>query len=129
VTKRILIVDDDADFVESTKIILEASGYDVRTASNGKDAFALLHKEGSDLVLLDVMMDTKGEGLWFSQRLRKDKDLRCIPILMITAVNQESTMHFDLDTDEEYLPVDGFIEKPVEPEDLLREIAKLVESR
>ena len=73
------------------------------------------------------MMDTKGEGVWFSQNLRKDKNLQNIPILMITAVNQESNMHFDLDTDEEYLPVDGFIEKPVEPEDLLKEIVKLIE--
>ncbi len=125
--KRILIVDDDPDFVESTKIILEASGYAVRTASNGKDALALLQERKSDLILLDVMMDTKGEGVWFSQKLRKDKNLQDIPILMITAVDQESNMHFNLETDEEYLPVDGFIEKPVEPEDLLKEIAKLIE--
>ncbi|MCK4351930.1 response regulator [candidate division WOR-3 bacterium] len=127
--KQILIVDDDPDFVESTKIILSAHGYDVRTASDGKSALALLHKEKPDIILLDVMMRTKGEGVWFSQKLRSNKLLRSIPILMITAVNQDAEMknfHLNPEIDGDYLPVDGFLEKPVEPEDILRKIVKLI---
>lgn len=127
--KKILIVDDDPDFVESTKIILEANGYNVHTAGNEKSALTLLDKEKPDIILLDVMMDSKSEGVFFSKRLKSDKILRSIPILMITAVNQDAEMrrfHLDPKTDGEYLPVDGFLEKPVEPEDILREIAKLI---
>lgn len=127
--KQVLIVDDNPDFVETTKIILVANGYDIRTASNGEDALALVHKEKPDIILLDVMMRTKGDGIWFSQKLRSDKTLRSIPILMITAVDQDAEMmklHLDPETDGAYLPVNGFLEKPVEPEDLLREINKLI---
>jgi CheY-like chemotaxis protein len=121
-------VDDDPEFVETTRIILEANGYTARTAANGEEARAWLEKELPDVVLLDVMMRTKGEGIWFSQKFRTDERLRGIPILMITAVNRESdtrTMRIDPDTDGDFLPVDGFLEKPVEPADLLREVARL----
>lgn len=127
--KQILIVDDDPDFVESTKIILESAGYNVQDAGNEKEAFAMLDKEKPDIILLDVMMGSKSEGVFFSEKLKSDKTLHSIPILMITAVNQDVEMrkfHLDPKTDGEYLPVDGFLEKPVEPEDILREVANLI---
>ena len=127
--KRVLMVDDDPEFVETTKIILESGGYETRTAANDKEALAQLEKEKPDIILLDVMMKTIGDGVWLGQKIKGDKRYSDIPILMITAVNKESgtsSFHLDPNADGNYLPVDGFLEKPVEPEVLLREVARLI---
>ena len=127
--KRVLMVDDDPDFVLTTKIILESGGYETRTAANDKEALAQLEKEKPDIILLDVMMKTIGDGVWLGQKIKGDKRYSDIPILMITAVNKESgtsSFHLDPNADGDYLPVDGFLEKPVEPEVLLREVARLI---
>ncbi|MCX6842481.1 MAG: response regulator [candidate division WOR-3 bacterium] len=127
--KRVLMVDDDPEFVETTKIILESGGYETRTAANGNEALAQLQKEKPDIILLDVMMKTIGDGVWLGQKIKGDERFSGIPILMITAVNKESgasSFHLDPNADGDYLPVDGFLEKPVEPEVLLREVARLI---
>lgn len=127
--KRVLMVDDDPEFVETTKIILESGGYETRTAANDKEALVQLEKEKPDIILLDVMMKTIGDGVWLGQRIKGDERYGDIPILMITAVNKESgarSFHLDPGADGDYLPVDGFLEKPVEPEVLLREVARLI---
>jgi CheY-like chemotaxis protein len=128
VAKRVLIVDDDPDFVETTKIILEANGYETMTASSGEQALERVGRRKPDIILLDVMMRTKGDGVWTSQKLKGDERVRGVPVLMITAVNREPDVgiHLDPTQDGDYLPVDGFLEKPVEPEKLLAEIARLV---
>jgi len=129
VAKRVLMVDDDPEFVETTKIILESGGYETRTAANGNEALAQLQKEKPDIILLDVMMKTIGDGVWLGQKIKGDERYGDIPILMITAVNKESgtsSFHLDPNADGNYLPVDGFLEKPVEPEVLLREVARLI---
>jgi len=129
VAKRVLMVDDDPEFVETTKIILESGGYETRTAANDKEALVQLEKEKPDIILLDVMMKTIGDGVWLGQRIKGDERYGDIPILMITAVNKESgarSFHLDPSADGDYLPVDGFLEKPVEPEVLLREVARLI---
>jgi len=128
VAKRVLIVDDDPEFVETTKIILESGGYETSWAKDGLEALTRLNETRPDIILLDVMMRTKGDGVWTSQRLRSDERFRGIPVLMITAVNRESdtrSFHLDPSADGDFLPVDGFLEKPVEPEVLLREVARL----
>ena len=127
--KRVLMVDDDPDFVYTTKIILESGGYETHTAANDKEALAQLEKEKPDIILLDVMMRTIGDGVWLGQKIKGDERYGDIPILMITAVNKESgtsSFHLDPNADGNYLPVDGFLEKPVEPEVLLREVARLI---
>lgn len=129
--KRVLIVDDDPEFVETTKIMLESGGYETRAAVNGSDALKRLEEEKPDIILLDVMMKTVGDGVWVGQRIKGDQRFSDVPILMITAVNKESanrSFHLDPSTDGDYLPVDGFLEKPVEPAVLLREVARLVRS-
>ena len=127
--KRVLIVDDDPEFVETTKIILESGGYETRTAANGTDAMKRLQEEKPDIILLDVMMKTVGDGVWVGQSIKGDQRFHGIPILMITAVNKESanrSFHLDPGADGDYLPVDGFLEKPVEPDVLLREVDRLL---
>ena len=127
--KEILIVDDDPDFVETMEIILQGNGYKTRTARNGEEAFEKVKEKIPDIILLDIMMKTKTDGIWVSEKIRSDEKLKEIPIIMITAVNQDSEMakfHLGQEEDIEYMPVNVFMEKPIEAKDLLREIKKLI---
>jgi CheY-like chemotaxis protein len=127
--KEILIVDDDPDFVETMEIIMQGNGYETRTARNGEEALKKVQEKIPDIILLDIMMKTKTDGIWVSEKIRSDDKLKKIPIIMITAVNQDSEMaKFDLGEEEdmEYMPVNVFMEKPIEAKDLLKEIKKLI---
>jgi CheY-like chemotaxis protein len=127
--KEILIVDDDPDFVETMEIILKGNGYATRTARDGEEALKKVHEKIPDIILLDIMMKTKTDGIWVSEKIRSKEKLKEIPIIMITAVNQDSDMakfHLGQETDTEYMPVNVFMEKPIEAKDLLKEIKNLI---
>lgn len=130
--KKILIIDDDPDIVEAMRMPLEASAYIVITAGNGKEGLQRAKDETPDLIILDVMMETDTEGFHVAYELRSEepdseyRDCRNIPILMITAISQKKGMRFSPEKDDAFLPVDGFIEKPVQPKDLLKKVKELV---
>ncbi len=129
--KEVLIVDDDTDFVETIEIVLKSIGYDTRTAYNGEEALKRVMEKVPDIMLLDIMMKTKGDGIWVSEKIKADKSIKDIPIIMITAVNQDADMvkyHFEKDVGKEskYIPVNTFMEKPIEIDELLAEISKLI---
>lgn len=131
IKKKILIVDDDIDLVEAMKITLESSGYAVITAFEPEDGFNKAKAEKPDLIILDVMFGREGksQGFDYPFRMRRDKGLKPIPILMSTSVNMEyPNLHFGEDNSGEYLPVDDFVDKPIEPEDLLLRVKKLLEA-
>ena len=130
-SKEVLIVDDDTDFVETTGIILKGNGYEIRTANNGEEALKKVMEKAPDIILLDIMMKTKGDGIWVSEKIKSDESLKDIPIIMITAVNQDADMvkfHFEKNAgiDSEYIPVNGFMEKPIEINELLAEIKNII---
>jgi len=122
--KTILIVDDDADFVEATRVVLESAGYAVESASNGKEGLAHLKKGGADLLVLDVMMTHDTEGFHIAQEIRANPATAKVPIVMLTGISQKTGFAFSPETDADYMPVDAFLEKPVDPDVLLKTIAK-----
>lgn len=124
--KKILIIDDDIDFVASIKVVLETK-YDVLTAYSGEDGWRMLD-EMPDLIILDVLMDKRGEGFIFSRKMRKDVKYSKIPILMLTGMREQTGFFFPKDDprDEKFLPVEEFVEKPVSPKDLLEKVEKLL---
>jgi len=124
--KRVLVVDDDPDIVETTKTVLDAAGYAVDTASNGTEALAQVKRSKPDLVILDVMMDKETEGFHVAYELKGNDATKDISILVLTNVGRKSGFKFSAETDEDYLPVDEFIEKPLEPKELLKKVAALV---
>ncbi len=127
--KEVLIVDDDPDFVETMEIILRGNGYETRSAEDGEEALKKVKEKIPDIILLDIMMKTKTDGIWASEKIRSNDKLKEIPIIMITAVNKDSEMaKFKLghEEDMEYMPVNVFMEKPIESKDLLKEIKKLI---
>lgn len=119
---KILIVDDDADFVLANRIVLEANQYEVIEAVNREEGFRKAKEEKPDLIIMDVAMDAKDDGFYATHALRKDPGTSKIPILMVTAIHQMTRFRFSPETNGEYLPVDEFIEKPVDPEHLLKRI-------
>ena len=120
----ILVVDDDPDFVEITRMILTAEGYTVETAANGDEALQRLRESPPSLLLLDVMMAGPLDGVNLAHVMEEDEELHKIPILMISSI-ADSPMAPMFPTDE-YLPVDGWISKPVQPEQLLKRVRRLV---
>ncbi len=117
--KKIMIIDDDIDLVEAMRITLESGGYDVIDAQDGQKGLEIVKKEKPDLLILDVMMGTLDEGFHVAYQIRNDAEIKDIPILMITAVGAQTGFEFDMQRDEDFLPVNEFIEKPVNPKVLL----------
>ena len=117
--KKIMIIDDDIDLVEAMRITLETDNYDVIDAQEGQKGLEMLKKEKPDLLILDVMMGTLDEGFHIAYQIRNDEEIKDIPILMVTAVGAQTGFEFDMQRDEDFLPVNEFIEKPVNPQVLL----------
>jgi len=120
--KKILIVDDDRDVFESMKIVLEAEGYGVDWATNGTEAIAKARALKPDLMILDVMMNTDDEGFQVTYSMKQDSQLSCIPIVMVTSVGARTGFSFDRKKDEDFLPVNEFLEKPVDPRVLVDKV-------
>ena len=118
-SKKILIIDDDIDLVEALRMTLEGAGFDVVDAQDGKRGVEMVKKQNPDLILLDVMMGTQDEGFHVAYEIRNNAASADVPIIMLTAVGQETGFEFDIEKDEDFLPVNAFIEKPVNPDTLI----------
>ncbi|MEJ2053730.1 MAG: response regulator [Calditrichaceae bacterium] len=123
-TKKILIIDDDIDLVEAMRLTLESAGFEVIDAQDGKKGFEKIVADKPDLVILDVMMRTQDEGFHVAYEIRNNPDTRDIPLIMLTAVGQETGFSFDKERDEDFLPVNEFLEKPIDPDTLIELVKK-----
>lgn len=130
----ILIVEDDADMAEAMRIILESKRYQVISASSKNEGLDKVRAERPDLILLDIMMPDGTEGFHFVWELRRDPDaeVRDIPIIVVTALHETTDLKFYPDQSDdtyqagEYLPVQDFVDKPVEPADLLSRVERVL---
>lgn len=126
--KRLLIIDDDPDFVEGIKSILESAGYQVDAAYNPRTGLEALKAKPYDLLLLDIMMGRGAEGIMVARKIRKDPLLNQIPVLIITGLREQIAFLFPgQPLHPHLLPVDELVEKPVEPELLLDKVSTLLE--
>jgi DNA-binding response OmpR family regulator len=121
---RIAIIDDDADILDASSLILTSNGYEVITADNPDDGFKIVKKNSPDLIILDVMMNEPDDGFFLAQRFRKE-NIR-IPIIMYTSVSKATGLEFGVS---EIVPVDEFVEKPISPEELISKVKKLLQLR
>jgi DNA-binding response OmpR family regulator len=129
---KILIIEDDIDLVAAIKILLENKGYNTIVAYDPEEGNETLRREMPDLIILDVMFGSKGEpkGFDFAQKIRNDRQFATIPILMLTAINSKKPyFNFSPDTDGEYLPVDSFLDKPVQSEELFLKVEDLLKQK
>ena len=116
----ILVVDDDPDFCEITRTVLEREGYGVQTAANGEQALASMRADPPDLVILDVMMSSVLDGLDLSDRMLADARLKKIPVIMVSSIaSSEYAGMFPTDA---YVGIDAWVSKPVAPQALLAKV-------
>ncbi len=118
---RILIIDDDPDFVEATKIVLESKKYQVSVAYNGKEGLAKVRSERPDLVILDIIMPHQ-DGFRVCEEIKSDPQLAKIPVIILTSLAEkwgEVTLSV---TQGLKLEAEDYIDKPVAPEELLKRV-------
>jgi CheY-like chemotaxis protein len=130
-TPKILVVDDDPDFVEAVSMILKSAPYDVASVGSPKEVRGALEKEKPDLILLDIMMDSLFDGFSLCHSIKTSnefKEFHDTPIIFVSAVKEKTGSRFQFKGEEQGLTgPDDYIDKPVKPEDLLARIERLLE--
>jgi DNA-binding response OmpR family regulator len=125
---RLLIIDDDPDYVDGIRSILEKANYQVDVAFNPKDGYETLEKGNYDLLLLDIMMGRGAEGVMVARKINKDPKLREIPVLIITGLREQIAFLFPgQPVHPRFLPTDELMEKPVDPKLLLEKVEVLLQ--
>lgn len=125
--KKILIVDDDPDYVAATTMVLKDAGYSVSSIPELDGAMELIKQERPDLIILDVMFVRDTDGFHLARKLKGSDETASIPVLMMTSIGKKRDFHFDSEKDREYLPVDEFLEKPTAPDVLKDHVARLLD--
>jgi CheY-like chemotaxis protein len=130
---KILIIDDDPDIVTAVRLSLESAGHHVVEASSGQEGLRKIKAEHPELIILDVMMETHTEGFQLALKLHSPdpasdlKKFKDIPILMLTAIHSTTPMRYEPDID--YLPVELFVDKPIDPDDLIKKVNWIFERK
>jgi DNA-binding response OmpR family regulator len=128
---KVLAIEDEPDMLAALRMPLEANGYEVFAAITAEEGLQKVKEVEPDLIILDVMLETTTAGFQVSLQLRSpDEDseyaaYRHIPILMLTAIHTTTSLRFG--PDEAYLPVDDFVDKPIDPNVLLEKVQALIE--
>jgi CheY-like chemotaxis protein len=122
---KILLVDDDKDFVEATRLVLESKPYEVVVAYDGDEGLAKARKEKPDLIILDIIMPVK-DGFSAAEQLKKDPELKKIPVIMLTSFS-EKVGETSLSVSQGLaLEAEDYVDKPVSPQELLRRVERLL---
>jgi len=122
---KILLIDDDHDFVEATRTVLESVPYEVTVAYDADEGLEKVHEERPDLILLDIIMPTQ-DGFYVCEKLKSDPELWHIPVIMLTSLSQRISDTAYSVQDGMMLEADDFIDKPVRPAELLARVARLL---
>jgi response regulator RpfG family c-di-GMP phosphodiesterase len=121
---KILIVDDDTDFVFVTRTVLEQNGYAVVSAGNGNQGKAVLSREKPDLVIVDVIMSSVLDGLNLCTFMKDDPECKDIPVIMVTSI--ANTDYTNLFPSDENIEIDAFLTKPIKPSDLTGKVEEIL---
>ena len=128
---KVLVIDDDADVLEATALLLRSRGYDVLTAATPEDGSRQLEEARPDVVVLDVMMPDGTEGFQWVWKIRRHADpaLREVPVIVVTSIHSTTKLRFhpgDADESGSYLPIQGLLDKPVNPDKLAEKIENIL---
>lgn len=119
--KSILIVDDDADFVEAVSSFLQANGYRILKAHDGRQGVKLARMELPDLIIMDIVMSERTEGFFTVQEIRRIPELKDVPIFVLTSLYSKYA-DFRIPPDSLWLAHDEFFSKPVNLSEFLKKI-------
>ncbi|MEJ2264235.1 MAG: response regulator [Anaerolineales bacterium] len=127
--KKLLIIDDDPDFVAGIRPVLENADYEVEVAYNPKEGYQALETKAYDLLLLDILMGRGAEGISIARKMRKDPKLRDMPVLIITGLREQIAFLFPGEpVHPGFVSTDELVEKPVEPKLLLEKVSTLLQA-
>ena len=121
---KILIIDEDPDFVEATRIVLQQHGHEILSAADGDEGVQAVRSSKPDLVILDVIMSSILDGLHVSQQLQEDPEHKDIPIIMVTSI--ANTDYAALFPTDEHVHINAFMTKPISPVQLVAQVNKLL---
>jgi CheY-like chemotaxis protein len=119
---KILLVDNDVDFVDMNRAVLEHQGYEVVTAFSGREGLETVKLERPDAIVLDLMMEKHDSGFTFAKQLKTDPHLKDTPILMLTSVADATGFKFSLEEDGYWMKTDDFADKPLLPKELVERL-------
>ena len=123
---KILLVDNDVDFIDLNKAVLENNGFEVTVAYAGREVMDKVKFEQPDLIVLDLMMEKHDSGFAVAKALKADPAYKIIPILMLTAVLGETGVDFNQELDGYWMKTDSFANKPLAPEELIQKVNELL---
>jgi CheY-like chemotaxis protein len=126
---KILLVDDDPDFLDIHMAVLKHHGYEVVTATSGREGLERVRTEMPDVIILDLMMEKHDAGFLFSQKIKTDPLFKDIPVVMVTSVAEATGYKFSLQEDGYWMKTDDFLDKPVKPDVLLERLESLLKKR
>ena len=124
---KIVMIDDNPDFLFTMETFLKKNGFEVHTAEDGQKGLEIIRKERPDLVLLDIMMETLFSGFEVCKAVRSDDDLKYIPIIGISAMGEELDIDYSQWPDYEYFRPDAFLDKPIDKQRLLQLIPEVIQ--
>ena len=129
--QKIFIIDDDRDIVESISIVLKSNGYEVSAQHDDENIVENVLKYNPDLIILDVMFpENSSAGFNIARELKRDNKSENIPIIMLSAINERGSYagrFSNEDVDDEWLPINMYLDKPVQPDELLEKVKSILE--
>ena len=129
--KKILVIDDDVQLVDSVKTLMESAGYEVGCAYQAEKGVALAREMHPDLIVMDILFagPPGPNGVEVSRQLAQDPELKDTPVIILSGVKKTLDMPVKLGPDETYMPVQAFLEKPFKPSELLADVRQLLALR
>jgi CheY-like chemotaxis protein len=126
---KILVIDDDPDFLYTVQMVLGGAGFEVETATTPEEGLGKVQSTEPDLVILDVLMPVGYEGFEVARAIREELQMIDLPIVMLTAVHDVKQVSYRFAPDKDYLPVDAFLDKPIDLETLVEIINEVLGKR
>jgi CheY-like chemotaxis protein len=124
--QKILVIDDDKDYQMAIRVVLEKNNFEVASAYNPDEGIQKVQSEKPDLIILDVIMSKGYEGFDVARKIREELKLRELPIILLSAVHEVKKVPYRFAPHDQWLPVDYFYDKPIEPEVLVNKIKELL---
>ena len=124
--KKILLVDDDPDFIEINRLILESNGFEIDAANSTPEALEKIKANDYDLAIIDLIMEELDSGFSVAYGIRDAEKSREMPILMLTSAQEQTGFSFELSRDQEWMKVDDFAAKPLKASELMSRVEQLI---
>lgn len=127
--KHVVLIEDDTDMHDVIRMMLEPVGYTLTCCTTGQEGVDAARRETPAVILLDIMLSSPTEGFHLAYDMRNDEVLRDTPIIIISSIGQKMGMDFAKELGSEYVPVELFLEKPLDTQRLREAVEQVIKQR